>query len=137
MPKERIDNLEFWYGTPDAPAPHGNVSGDDLSLVVGASSDAAAELVTVRYRGLGEAWQSLPRQGVDRGASGYYAHFRFPPSESRARIEYEVLAQFAGKSPERIGPTQTFRVVPATAPPRVARSRPIDGPRAERRTLTA
>src|SRR5262245_44800947 len=120
MPKQRIDSYEFWYGTPDAPAPSGNLDIDEPLLLVGTSSDIAAQAVAVRYRSMGEAWHPLQQEGVLPGAGGHFVRFQFPRLASRARIEYEVLASIAGKAPEQIGPRQTFRVVRATAPIRPA-----------------
>ena len=120
MPKQRIDNFEFWYGTPDAPAPSGNLSDDEPSLVVGTSSDIAAQAVAVRYRDMGERWQDLRQVSVDHKATGHFVRIQFPPLKLRARIEYEVLASIAGKEPQQIGPRQTFRVTESSAPVRVS-----------------
>jgi hypothetical protein len=115
MPKQSIGDFEYWYGTPDAPAPVGNLSINRPLLVVGASSEIAAEGVTVRYRVMGQPWNKLQREEIVHAEKAHLVRFQFPLMEHRTRIEYEVLVSISGGSPTQIGPRQTFRITHAEA----------------------
>ena len=105
----KVGAYSVWVGTPETPAPCGDVEESAPTITVVAAGPQGVR-VRVRYRRIGRSWQIFDlRRG--RGANGRQSFSgKFPRFDAGESIEYEVeLVTRAGK--ERVGEPLRFRRV--------------------------
>ncbi|MDP9149285.1 MAG: DUF3237 domain-containing protein [Myxococcota bacterium] len=94
------EGLSLWYGTPDAPAPLGELaSREGTSLVVGARPANPTNAVTVRFRVDGGVVQTVPGRELrtDFARDAQYFVVTFPPFLTGETVEYSPLLRCGGR----------------------------------------
>jgi len=115
------EGMVLWYGTPDAPAPSGDLAAapSDTTVTVAVQPPSESNSVQVRYRVNGGSDQTLSaalrRQDFVRKAQYFAA--KFPPFRAGDRVDYVAVARAPGMqvpSPEEAAAfPSSFKVVPA------------------------
>jgi hypothetical protein len=94
------DGLSLWYGTPDAPAPLGEVMPrTGASLVVGVHPANPTNVVRVRYRVDGGIVQTVPGRELrtDYHRDAQYFAVTFPPFPAGDVVEYSPVLSCGGR----------------------------------------
>lgn len=113
MSRYRLNNVEVWFGTSDAPAPSGIVAEATPEITVGMSLEAKDIVVILRYRRTGGPWQRMILRPSTTTMDAHYFKGKFPELPVGTRIEYEIYMRCGGVSPKpecRVGGTNSFEI---------------------------
>jgi hypothetical protein len=103
--------LDFWYGTPDAPAPDGTTeSRQGVAVTVGVRPSNPSNAVSVRYRvdGRGVQMVSAPLVKNDFERGTQYFRATFPTFWSGETVEYLPVVSAEGRRAPDPGTARTF-----------------------------
>ena len=106
--------LEYWYGTPDAPAPLGTSEPrQGVAVTVGVRPASPTNAVAVRYRvdGRGVETVSAPLVATDFTKRTQYFRARFPTFWSGETVEYLPVVSSEGR---RAPDPETARTFPSS-----------------------
>jgi uncharacterized protein DUF3237 len=105
------DGLNFWYGTPDAPAPDGTTERrQGVSVTVGVRPANPSNAVSVRYRvdGRGVEAVSAPLVANDFQRRAQYFRAMFPTLWSGETVEYLPVVSCEGRRAPDPATASTF-----------------------------
>jgi hypothetical protein len=133
------DGLTLWYGTPDAPAPLGDVvPPSGASIVVGVHPASPSNVVQVRYRVNGGPTRIAAGRwlSTDEAHQSQYFVVPFPNLVPGSVVDYGPFLGCAGRvvpAPDRAERLpSTFSVGPAASAPRSQSAPPRPGASAQR-----
>ncbi|MBB3084089.1 DUF3237 family protein [Geodermatophilus sabuli] len=128
------DNLEMWYGTPDAPAPDGTTEQRrGVSITVGVRPANPSNTVSVRYRVDGQGVVTAPARLEAHDLRGNTQYFRatFPVFWSGETVEYLPVVWCGGRRAPDPATASTFpssfRLSTTSAFPPASRAPETDG----------
>ncbi len=113
MSRYRLNNVEVWFGTSDAPAPSGVATESTPKITVGMSLEAQETVVSLRYRRAGGPWQRIVLRPSITTNEARYFNGRFPELPAGTLIEYEIYVRCGGASPKpecKVGDTNSFEI---------------------------
>lgn len=115
MSKYKLDGIDVWFGTPDAPAPSGVITAEKIEITVGVSAKAQGAVVTVHYQRAGGPWQKLLLRLKQSTAEAHYFSGHFPAFPPRSRVEYKLHVRLGGSRPRpdrQVGDMHSFEIAP-------------------------
>jgi hypothetical protein len=105
------DGLELWYGTPDAPAPHGTTEPrEGVSVTVGVRPANPATAVRLRYRVDGRAVETIsaPLVATEFSRGTQYFRATFPAFRTGETVEYLPVVTSEGRRAPDPATASTF-----------------------------